>query len=208
VPTLFESVKNTIPKPKKGKTGKGHMGPFTSYALNPDGVRFETQVEQETVVLFLRQHIIVNIPWILAAIAMVITPTVLLPLFFRSVNVSIPIPGTYIFVGTIFWYVATFGFVLAKFLGWFINIYIVTNERIVDIDFYYLLYKHFAVAELNKIQDISYASKGIFAMIFNYGDVLIQTAGEAQKLTFEKVPHPDRVVEAIRDISEKHTHSL
>jgi hypothetical protein len=217
VPTLFESAKNNQPKSGKAKAMKPktdiriphpHMGPFTSFARHPDGVRFETQEEQETVILFLRQHIVVNIPWIFIAIVMAIAPTIVFPVLFTVLHVSLPIPGTYIFIGTIFWYVATFGFILAEFLGWLINIYIVTNERIVDIDFYYLLYKKFCEAEIVKIQDISYRSKGIFAALFNFGDVTIETAGEAPNLTFESVPHPEQVVETIRNILEGHEVSV
>ena len=208
MPTLFELGKNNQSKTKKAKpvASRSHMGPLTSYAFHPDGIRFETQEAQETVILFLRQHMIVNLSWVLIAIIMAITPTLLLPLFFRAMDVSIPIPGTYIFIGTIFWYVATFGFVLAKFLGWFINIYIVTNQRIVDIDFYYLLNKHFSQAELNKTQDISYVTKGILSTVFNYGDVTVQTASELPNLVFEKVPNPEMVVEIVRSLVEKHKH--
>jgi uncharacterized membrane protein YdbT with pleckstrin-like domain len=102
-----------------------------------------------------------------------------------------------------FWYLATFGFALASFIGWFFNIYIVTNERIVDIDFLYLLYKKFAEAELAKIQDIHYTSGGIFATIFNYGNVVVETAGEAPNIEFEAIPFPEKVVETIRELTEK-----
>jgi len=178
------------------------MGPLTSYALHPDNVRFETQEEQETVILFLRQHIVVNIPWIILAFCMIIAPTIIFPLLLGIVRITIHVPVGYIIIATMWWYVATFGFIVAKALGWFINIYIVTNERIVDIDFYYLLYKHFSEAELNKIQDISYSSQGIFAAVFNYGNVTIETAGEAPNLVFEMVPHPEHVVETIRGLME------
>ncbi len=218
MPTIFDSSSSAPPKsgtmtnsptPKPATSGvQGEMGPLTSFAMNPEGVRFETQEEQETVVLFLRQHVIVNVPWVLIAIVLAIAPTLLFPILFTIIRISLPLPSGYIFIGTALWYIATFGFVLAKLLGWFINIYIVTNERIVDIDFYYLLYKHFAEAELNKIQDISFDAGGIFAAIFDYGDVIIETAGEAPNLVFEKVPHPERVVETIRSLTEKGGDSL
>lgn len=65
------------------------------------------------------------------------------------------------------------------------------------------LYKHFAEAELNKIQDISYTASGLLPTIFNFGNVTIQTAGEKPTLEFELVPHPERVVETIRALCEK-----
>lgn len=174
---------------------------FASFARHPSNVRFETQEAHETVQLFLRQHPIVNIPWILLSILLVLAPTIVFPLLLHVLQFSLPVG--YIIVATAFWYLATFGFVLTNFLHWFFNIYIVTNERIIDIDFKFLLYKHFSQAELNKIQDISFTSSGIGATLFNYGNVNVQTAGETPTIEFEIVPHPQKVVEMIRDLAEK-----
>ncbi len=180
-----------------------HLGPLTCFSVNPSDVRFETQEEKEKVILFLRQHIIVNVPWIVITIVLLISPTILLPVFFRIVNFTFMPPAGYVVVGTLFWYLATFGFALANFIGWYFNIYIVTNERIVDIDFYYLLYKQFSEAELTKIQDISYNTGGILATLFNYGNVLIETAGETPNIEFDRVPFPEKVVQTIRSLTER-----
>lgn len=178
------------------------MNLLTAFAINPAGLRFESQEDEEKVILFVRQHFIVNMPWILITVLLVIAPTVIFPLLFRLLSVSVRLPTFYYVVGTLFWYLATFGFVLASFVGWFFNIYIVTNERIVDIDFYYLLYKKFSQAELKKIQDIQYTSGGILAAIFNYGNVVVETAGEFPNINFELVPYPEKVVETIRELTE------
>lgn len=176
------------------------MGPLTCFAVNPDGVRFETQEAEEKVILFLRQHLIVNLGWVFIAVLLILSPTIVFSWLLNLVNQSIPVMGALVVVGTLFWYLGTFGFILAKFLGWFFNIYIVTNERIIDIDFFYLLYKRFSQAELDKIQDISYDSGGVFATFFNYGNVTVETAGEAPNLEFGKVPFPEKVVETIRGL--------
>jgi hypothetical protein len=205
VPTIAAS-----PQKKEQKTrhfsSHGHpptaMGPLTAFAVNPTGLRFETQEAEEKVILFLRQHFIVNVPWIFLTIILVIAPTILFPMLFRALSFNVTFPATYYIVGTMFWYLATFGFALASFIGWFFNIYIVTNERIVDIDFLYLLYKKFSQAELTKIQDINYTSGGILAAMFNYGNVVVQTAGEMPNIEFESIPFPEKVVETIRELTE------
>lgn len=213
MPTLFVSPPARItPKTTVNKTGKKAfvpanepptpMRPLTAFAVNPQGLRFETQEEAEVVILFLRQHFIVNIPWILITIILILAPTIIFPKLFAVIDLNFPLPAGYFIIGTMFWYLATFGFALSSFIGWFFNIYIVTNERIVDIDFYYLLYKKFSEAELEKIQDISYTSGGVLAAIFNYGNVTIETAGEAPNLTFELIPFPEKVVETIRALTE------
>ena len=207
MPTIFEApaksnkTVNTPVAPSSMPRSK--MRPFTAFAVNPDGVRFETQEASEDVILFLRQHIIVNVPWIIVTLILISAPTIIFPILFQLVHLPFAIPAGYLIVGVLFWYVATFGYALANFIAWFFNIYIVTNERVVDINFIYLLYKQFSQAELSKIQDISYATGGIFATVFDYGNVTIETAGEVPNLTFEKVPHPEKVVETIRSLTEK-----
>lgn len=207
MPTLYKA-----PSPKKKEVkktfhvydqpGKTRMRPLTSFAVNPQGVRFETQQEEEKVILFLRQHFVVLIVPIFLTILMFLAPTVVFPFLLKFLNLPVAIPVRYIIVGTVFWYLATFGFALANLLYWFFNIYIVTNERVVDIDFMYLLYKDFSQAELNKIQDISYATGGILATIFDFGNVHIETAGEVPNLMFERVPQPKKVVETVRSLSQ------
>lgn len=179
------------------------MGPLTSFAVSPQGVKFETQEAEEEVVLFLRQHFIVNLPWVLLTLLLIIAPTMLFPLFFQLLELPFVIPGQYVLLGGIWWYIATFGFALAKFLGWFFNIYIVTNERVVDIDFVHLLYKQFSEARLDNIQDVSYTSGGIFAATFNYGNVHVQTAAEVPNFEFTSVPFPERVVQTIGELAKQ-----
>ncbi|KKU83599.1 hypothetical protein A2973_02590 [Candidatus Gottesmanbacteria bacterium RIFCSPLOWO2_01_FULL_49_10] len=207
MPTLFEETALPKGKPVKSQHQSSvkkpsTMTPLTCFAVNPSGVRFETQEEDEEVVLFLRQHLIVNVPWVLFSILFVLIPPVFFPLVLRLVHFPFVIPAGYIVIGTLFWYLATVGFILMNFLRWFFNIYIVTNERVVDIDFVQLLYKQFSEARLSKLQDISYSTGGILATLFNYGTVNIETAGESPNLEFESVPSPERVVETISKLNQ------
>src|SRR3989344_6238162 len=169
MPTVFHSreplVERTI------------MTPLTSFAVSPDGIRFETQEKEEAVMLFLRQHLVVLLGPALLVILLAISPVILFPLLSQYLTLPINVPINYVIVGTAFWYVVTFGFGLMSFLRWFFNIYVVTDKRIVDIDFIHLLYKEFSEARLDKIQDISYKSSGIFSVFFDYGDAYVQTAG-------------------------------
>lgn len=200
MPTLFQAPdKKPTKKSVKAHSG-ARMSPLTAFAVNPTGVRFETQEAEEQVILFLRQHFIVNIPWVVLTVIFLFIPSVLFPLVIRSLPA--PLPLSYLLIGTLSWYLVTVGFALVSFLHWFFNIYIVTNERVIDIDFQYLLFKRFSQAELERIQDISYTAGGIFATVFHYGNVYVQTAGEVPNLEFLAVPRPDKVVEKIRNLME------
>jgi len=211
MPVLFEAPPTKKQPSRKGNssaqtestTVKTGTTALTAYFMHPKDIRFETQDADEDVILFMRQHIIVLIPKLIFGICIFFVPLFLFPILAQFLLSPIEIPGGYIVIGTVFWYVAIFGFILTSFLQWFFNIFIVTNKRIIDIDFLYLLYKKFSEAQIVRIQDISFRTGGIMATMFNYGDVLIQTAGELPNFVFEKIPRPAEVVNTISDLAEK-----
>lgn len=205
MPTVFEDgPKEKRQAPKPSVFERTIMTPLTSFAVSPEGIKFETQEKEETVVLFLRQHLVVMIGPTLLVLVLAIAPLILFPFFYQYLTLPVVVPPAYFVVGTAFWYVVTFGFALMSFLRWFFNIYIVTDKRIVDIDFIHLLYKEFSEARLDRIQDISYKSSGIFSVFFDYGDAYVQTAGgDLPNIEFLAVPKPAKVVETISELLEK-----
>lgn len=203
MPILYQPPKpNKITSPKRDSHDM-RMGPLTSYIMGPSDIRFETQEQEEKIILFMRQHVIFLVPTIFLAILLVLAPSVLVPFMLRFMHLPIRLPVGYIIVGTLFWYVAAFGVVLIRFLRWFYNIYIVTDKRVVDIDFVNLLYKEFSEAQLSKIQDMTFKTGGFFSALFNFGNVVIQTAGELPNFDFESVPNPEKVVQTISELIHK-----
>jgi hypothetical protein len=91
---------------------------------------------------------------------------------------------------------------LAGFINWFFNVYIVTNERIVDVDFINILYKQVSSTRLNLIQDVTVKTGGVVRAFFDYGDVFVQTAGTEANFDFHAVPHPQQVAHEIEKLME------
>lgn len=91
---------------------------------------------------------------------------------------------------------------LYGFIDFYLDIYIITDRRIVDIK--QNGYFNRSISELNfhQIQDVKASVKGIFPTIIHYGDVFIQTAGERENFFFKDVPHPYRVSKLILDLHE------
>ena len=76
---------------------------------------------------------------------------------------------------------------------WGNDLYIVTDERIVDIEKRPLFFsEQHREASLGMIQNVSLNIPNISASLFNYGDVLVQTAG-AGDFTFDRVANPRQV---------------
>lgn len=181
---------------------RDRMNLFTCYAERPFGVKFETQHQGEEVLIFMRPHWATNIPWVAAVILLLLAPFGLIPFSLMALGVP-DIPFKYYVVGIAFWYLATFGYALLNFTLWYYNLYIVTNERVIDVDFLQLLYKRFSEARLSNIEDVTYTAGGFFAALFNYGNVYIQTAGQVTNFEFDYIPKPAQVVKILGAIVRK-----
>lgn len=177
--------------------------PFATFALNPLGITFDSQETGEEIILLLRAHIITLLPTIVFIGILIALPAVALAVlnFF-----NIPLTGFFtpiqVLLILVFWYLFVFAFSLYKFIFWYFNVYILTNERVIDFDFRGILHKRTSFAKLNQIQDVTPKMLGFFSTFFNYGDIYIQTAGERQEFEFHKTPRPDevsnRILEEIR----------
>lgn len=172
--------------------------PFSSFLVRPKVFSFEERDEDEEIILVLRRHWITNLAWIFIALLMTIAPAV-----FRSVPLLAYFPPSYQFIAVIFWYLITFAYAFEQFLSWYFNVCIITDERVVDIDFNNLLIKKFTDAKISMIQDVTSRVVGVGQTLFNYGTVLIQTAAEIPEICFEKIPNPEKVVKVLQQLRQE-----
>lgn len=184
--------------PKKYKAFKHRAGTLSAYTTHPDNIHFENQERGEEIELFLRMHPVTNVPWIILAVLMIFAPLVLRVFPFLNF-----LPPRFGLVTLLIWYLLTSAFILESLLRWLFNIYIVTNRRIVDIDFHNLIYKEVSDTDLDRVQDVTYRMGGVVRTLFNYGDVLIQTAGAAPNFEFGAVPNPDEVAKTLQELRER-----
>lgn len=87
---------------------------------------------------------------------------------------------------------------------WRRNKVVVTNQHIVDIDQMGLFNRTVSTLRLEEIQDISAAVKGPFQTFFQYGTILIQTAGERENFVFDYVPNPYELEHYVLEIRKKY----
>lgn len=174
----------------------GHThNPLTSFSYLPDKARFINEDPEEEVILLLRKHPITNTSWILLAFMMIIAPS--------FIGVLTPVgllPWDYQFVLGLVWYLITSAYILEQFLSWFFHVNIITDERIIEVDFVNLVYREITDANIDKIEDVTVEVGGVFRTFFNYGNIVIQTAADVPKITFEAVPEPDKVTRVLREL--------
>lgn len=178
---------------------------LSAYVEKPENYSFEGQDPHENILLLLRAHPITNISWIVSALFVFIAPFLVVKIApFTGVNLAL-IPQSFLLIFIVINYLLVLVIVFEGFLGWYFNATLITNEKIIDIDFAYLLYKGIDLAPLPKIEETDSVTAGLLGTIFDFGNVKVQTAGATVAIEMKNIPHPAVVADMVLDLIGKHS---
>jgi hypothetical protein len=185
------------------KQDKPHINILSSFSQNPKNISFEGQKEKESIVLFLRSHFITNLSWILITIILIILPIIILT-FISNLGLaffSTPISSHFTTIFTLLYYLLVFSYVFTSFLHWFYNVFIITSQRIVEIDYSDIVIHDTAAASLNHIQEIDYAQSGFVPTFLNYGNLFVRTVGDEKNFEVFSIPKPKETVHVLKNLT-------
>lgn len=165
-----------------------------SLLIQPE-VHFEIQRPDEKVVLIARQHPITQLPWIINTVLLLIL-TIALNFFINNIFTA-----GQVFIFNLFAAIFIFAYVWLNFLFWYFTVGIVTNQRILDLDFYNIIYKEFTATTLPQISELTTKVGGFFGSIFDFGNVFVKTEGFEQNIEFQDVPQPSTIVKIINELN-------
>lgn len=103
-------------------------------------------------------------------------------------------------------FIALTGFILAVIILIATVIYIqlyrsdvvyITNEKVAQVLYKTLFHRSVSQLSIGDVQDVNVSQRGIFAHMFGYGTLVIETAGEQQNYTFNFVPNPHESAKVI-----------
>jgi len=166
-------------------------------SVDPKGVRFVDKDQDEDTLIVLRRHLVTNVSWLATTLAMFLA--IILAGRFNWLALLPSALQTVIVYG---WLVVALLVAWAGFLSWYFNVSIISSKRVIDIDFHDLIYREVSDAGLDKIEDVTHSMGGLLGIIFNFGDIYIQTAGTKPQIEFFKVPHPAQVASTLRKLRE------
>lgn len=161
--------------------------------------------EKERIILLLRRH-----PFIILVKIIAWGFIALLPIIFYLIMGSLLVelfptetfyPMIVLFVSIYYLYIWLFAF--HSFVDYYLDAWIVTNERIVNIEQKGLFARTVSEQRLYRIQDVTSELKGFFSTLLNFGTVYIQTAAEKERFIFKQIPAPYNVARKISKIVEK-----
>ncbi|MDP3934814.1 MAG: PH domain-containing protein [Candidatus Giovannonibacteria bacterium] len=95
--------------------------------------------------------------------------------------------------------------VLVIFVFWidyYLDIWIITSERIIDIDQKGLFNREISEFMLDRVQDVTVEIPNFTATVLKYGNIIIQTAGE-QSFRIEQAPNVYGAKNLILDYAKK-----
>jgi membrane protein YdbS with pleckstrin-like domain len=177
---------------------------FPHFFENHPKFRFENQEVDEQIELLLRRHPITNLGWIVMSVIAFVFPVIILKFDqILGINLSLTTPLRIITAVLVFYYMLVFIYFIERFLDWYFNVAIVTDQHVVDINFNSLLSKDVIEVGLEDVESLSIKTGGVLDSLLDYGDVSIMTAAEKHNIEFTDIHRPSYVVDKIQDLVEQ-----
>jgi uncharacterized membrane protein YdbT with pleckstrin-like domain len=90
------------------------------------------------------------------------------------------------------------------FTRYFLNAWILTNQRIVDIKQRGYFSREVSSLFLSRVQDVTTEVSGVLPSLLGIGDITVQSAGAVDEFHMQGIPHPERMRDVIlRYVSTK-----
>lgn len=169
----------------------------------PSNIMYPGQPSDEITQRVVYKHIISILPFMFTVLVMGIVG--IAGAYYIATNpaqVSQYVPETLVSLfGLLYIIILVFLFVGVLWI-WRRNKVVITNQHIVDIDQVGLFNRKVSTLRLGEIQDLSADVHGPMQTIFQYGTMMVQTAGERENFSFDYVPHPYELEHYILEIRQ------
>lgn len=161
---------------------------------------FPGQRDDEHVIFILRPHWFVFFAQVFKLVGFNLLPFVVFIFIYYILGWEIPTDGFFYIIGVILialYYIGAWLAYYHAFVDYHLDLWILTDQRIIDIEQKGLFDRVIAELNIMKVQDVTAEVHGHIPTFFDYGDVYIQTAAEQQRFSFQKVPHPEEIARLI-----------
>lgn len=168
---------------------------------------FPNQKPNEHVIFFMRRHWIILLRLVIMSVILLLAPILI---YYGVPVIQKPMGNDSIFALWILfassYYLFVFLFLFNNFLNYYLDIWIITNNRVISVEQKSLFSREFSEKDLDNMQDITSSVKGFLPTFLNYGEVYIQTAAEKERFVFKQIPNADDVARRISNLVQESTH--
>jgi uncharacterized membrane protein YdbT with pleckstrin-like domain len=113
------------------------------------------------------------------------------------------VPFFHFIQNTLFLFLWLFGFLV--WIDYYFDVWIITNERIVNIEQKGLFNRHISELRFSRVQDVTASVDGLVPTMLNFGDVYVQTASEEDHFIFRQVGDPFAVKDEVMRLARQAT---
>ncbi len=167
--------------------------------------RLIKQKPYEKIIYLLRRHWLIFVKTMLPFLILAVLPVGIYWLLHREFPGLFTDDYTYplLIMAASIYYLCIILFTFNAFLDYYLDAWVVTNDRIINIRQIGLFARTVSEMDIYKVQDATSEVKGIFQTMFNYGHVRIETAGEKDNFDFEQVSNPNEIRHHIIEIANE-----
>jgi len=127
--------------------------------------------------------------------------------FFGSVPTKIEFAGNH-FIAALFicilWFMLTWIILFFIWTDYYLDVWIITDQKIVSVDQKGLFMREIATLQLDKIQDVTVEVNGLIPTLFHFGDIHVQTAGENREFVMLQIAQPQKIKDQISHVIEQY----
>lgn len=149
----------------------------------------------------LHRHWIILVFHFLYFIGLFLSSWVLLE--YKDVIVDI-IGGALYWWGLCIFWIVFLSFILIGWINDELDLFIITNSRIIGIDQISVLSRSVTECSLDRVQEVNAHTAGIIQTIFGFGDVHIRTASEVSNMIVKYAPDPIENARRINNIIQEY----
>lgn len=95
------------------------------------------------------------------------------------------------------------GYGLHQWIEWYLDLFVLTNQRIINIDQKGLFSRQVSEFGYKGIQRVTYGISGFLATAFGFGDVILKSIESDKEIIIKSAAEPQKVQEAIVDIQRQ-----
>lgn len=166
---------------------------------------FPSQQPNEKIVLAVREHWFRLFSKIAIVVILSLLPWLVKLLISKTgATITAPEINSFISVFSILFYLVLLVVLFIIYTLYYLNLHVVSQERIVDIDQVGLLFHEVSELNIETIEDVTSQTKGLLGNVLNYGTVFIQTAGATERFEFDNVSDPAGIASIILNLYEDH----
>jgi len=101
--------------------------------------------------------------------------------------------------------IVAFGIIFRATYCYIQSVFVLTNQRIINVTQDGMLKRGITETEISKIQDVSSKTAGFFKMLFKFGDLIVRTAGAGigGEIKVRNIAHPYEVQQKIASMRKQ-----